>query len=64
MYQEFHEQGDVEKALGWKPIPLFDRENAEQIASMQVIVIGVGRMNSIRWHIRLDSSAASACPAT
>ena len=47
MYQEFHEQGDVEKALGWKPIPLFDRENAEQIASMQVRT-GVGRMNSIK----------------
>ncbi len=30
-------QGDVEKSLGWKPIPLFDRENYAEIASMQVI---------------------------
>jgi hypothetical protein len=28
-------QGDVEKDLGWKPIPLFDREHKEDIASMQ-----------------------------
>jgi hypothetical protein len=30
-------QGDVEKDLGWKPIPLFDREHREDIASMQVL---------------------------
>ena len=29
-------QGDVEKALGWKPIPLFDRDNYPELASMQV----------------------------
>jgi hypothetical protein len=29
-------QGDVDKALGWKPIPLFDRENYPELASMQV----------------------------
>ena len=29
-------QGDVEKDLGWKPIPLFDRSHREDIASMQV----------------------------
>ena len=29
-------QGDVEKNLGWKPIPLFDRDNYDEIASMQV----------------------------
>lgn len=29
-------QGDVEKSLGWKPIPLFDRDHAEEVASMQV----------------------------
>ena len=29
-------QGDVEKDLGWKPIPLFDRDHAEEVASMQV----------------------------
>ena len=32
-------QGDVEKALGWKPIPLFDRDNYPELASMQVIEI-------------------------
>ena len=31
-----HLQGDVEKDLGWKPIPLFDRDHAEEVASMQV----------------------------
>ena len=50
VYAEFHEQvgghklwsrfkrlqGDVEKALGWKPIPLFDRNNYPELASMQV----------------------------
>ena len=36
VYTEFHEQGDVEKMLGWKPIPLFDRENYPEVASMQV----------------------------
>ena len=36
VYAEFHEQGDVEKALGWKPIPLFDRDNYPELASMQV----------------------------
>ena len=30
-------QGDVEKTLGWKPIPLFDRDHAQEVASMQVI---------------------------
>lgn len=30
------QQGDVEKTLGWKPIPLFDRDHAEEVASMQV----------------------------
>ena len=29
-------QGDVEKTLGWKPIPLFDRDHAQEVASMQV----------------------------
>ena len=36
VYAEFHEQGDVEKSLGWKPIPLFDRDNYPELASMQV----------------------------
>ena len=36
VYTEFHEQGDVEKMLGWKPIPLFDRDNYPEVASMQV----------------------------
>ena len=31
-------QGDVEKTLGWKPIPLFDRDHAQEVASMQVCV--------------------------
>ena len=31
-------QGDVEKGLGWKPIPLFDRDHAAEVASMQVNV--------------------------
>ena len=31
-------KGDVEKGLGWKPIPLFDRDHAEEVASMQVYV--------------------------
>ena len=38
VYAEFHEQGDVEKLLGWKPIPLFDRDNYPEVASMQVSV--------------------------
>ena len=29
-------RGDVEKGLGWKPIPLFDRDHAAEVASMQV----------------------------
>ena len=33
-----HQKGDVEKGLGWKPIPLFDRDHAEEVASMQVDV--------------------------
>ena len=37
VYEEFHEQGDVEKLLGWKPIPLFDRDNYAEVASMQVL---------------------------
>ena len=36
VYAEFHEQGDVEKSLGWKPIPLFDSNNFPELASMQV----------------------------
>lgn len=40
VYAEFHEQGDVEKALGWKPIPLFDRDNYPELASMQVGFFG------------------------
>ena len=39
VYAEFHEQGDVEKLLGWKPIPLFDRDNYPELASMQVRTI-------------------------
>ena len=31
-------KGDVEKGLGWKPIPLFDRDHAEEVASMQASV--------------------------
>ena len=30
-------QGDVELALGWNPIPLFNRANFPELASMQVI---------------------------
>ena len=33
-------KGDVEKALGWKPIPLFDRDNYGEVASMQVGFFG------------------------
>ena len=40
VYTEFHEQGDVEKMLGWKPIPLFDRDNYPEVASMQVGFFG------------------------
>ena len=40
VYTEFHEQGDVEKMLGWKPIPLFDRDNYSEVASMQVGFFG------------------------
>ena len=29
----------MEKALGWKPIPLFDRDNYPELASMQVTEI-------------------------
>ena len=29
-------KGDVEKSLGWTPIPLFDRNNYAEVASMQV----------------------------
>ena len=29
-------QGDVELALGWNPIPLFNRANFPELASMQV----------------------------
>jgi hypothetical protein len=29
----------VEKSLGWKPIPLFDRDHAEEVASMQVLIV-------------------------
>ena len=32
-------QGDVEKSLGWQPIPLFDRENSLELPSMQVGVM-------------------------
>ena len=39
VYAEFHEQGDVEKSLGWKPIPLFDSNNFPELASMQVYSI-------------------------
>ena len=39
-------QGDVEKGLGWKPIPLFDRDHAEEVASMQVNRIS-GRKNTL-----------------
>ena len=34
-------QGDVEKALGWKPIPLFDRDNYPELASMQVMEMNI-----------------------
>ena len=34
-------QGDVEKNLGWKPIPLFDRDHAAEVASMQVKMFSV-----------------------
>jgi hypothetical protein len=34
-------QGDVEKNLGWKPIPLFDRDNYDEVASIQVMCIKV-----------------------
>ena len=33
-------KGDVEKLLGWKPIPLFDRDNFAELASMQVGFFG------------------------
>ena len=26
----------MEKSLGWKPIPLFDKDNSEEMAAMQV----------------------------
>ena len=30
----------MEKSLGWKPIPLFDRDNFAELASMQVGFFG------------------------
>ena len=36
--QQNFKKGDVEKGLGWKPIPLFDRDHAEEVASMQASV--------------------------
>jgi len=36
IYAEFHEQGEVEKSLGWRPIPLFDKDNLAELPSMQV----------------------------
>ena len=49
-------QGDVEKSLGWKPIPLFDRDNYSEVASMQVtghsriifISVAKGTLSSMR----------------
>ena len=29
-------QGEVEKSLGWRPIPLFDKDNLAELPSMQV----------------------------
>ena len=31
-------QGDLEKSLGWNPVPLFDRERAGDMPVMQVMV--------------------------
>ena len=67
VYTEFHEQGDVEKMLGWKPIPLFDRDNYPEVASMQVseqasLIIRITNDNTD--FFRLGSSAASASRVT
>ena len=34
-------QGDMEKSLGWKPIPLFDKDYAGEMPAMQVILLSV-----------------------
>ncbi len=37
MYEEFFEQGDLEKQLGRTPAPLFDRSKATEIPKQQVV---------------------------
>ena len=34
-------QGDMEKSLGWKPIPLFDKDYAGEMPAMQVKMLSV-----------------------
>ena len=36
IFEEFYEQGDIEKLQGRKPIPMMDREMAHQLPSSQV----------------------------
>ena len=32
-------QGDLEKSLGWAPVPLFDRDHASDMPVMQVLSV-------------------------
>lgn len=36
IFEEFYEQGDIEKKQGRKPIPMMDRDQAHQLPSSQV----------------------------
>ena len=33
------DQGDLEKSLGWAPVPLFDRDHASDMPVMQVLSV-------------------------
>ena len=35
-------QGDLEKSLGWTPVPLFDRDRAADLPVMQVLFYYLG----------------------
>jgi len=37
IFEEFYEQGDIEKAAGRVPIPMMDREKQDEQAASQVI---------------------------
>ena len=53
-------QGDMEKSLGWQPIPLYDKKYAAEVPAMQVldVVITLFLVSNVQIMVTIKLSIA------